>query len=287
MYFFRFAMLLVLAAASSMAADPLTIAPKGAPDWLKRVNAGEPGFFPFPRPFQVVYRVSWSNLTAARIEVSSGPAANNGEEIETRLKASTAGAARSLWQMDAIHRAVANRRTLRPVRFDQTDKRAKKQLIARVEFTPEGASRWSRTLTKNDDPAAPEPPKKPKTFNYPGLFDIHSTLLYVRSLRLANGDSVTLPLMTSTNPYLITVKVAGRETVKVAAGRFPAIKCTLALERIGKTGEIEAHKRFKSASIWISDDQDRMPLKVETQVFIGSVTMELEKATFPADSASH
>ena len=86
--------------------------------------------------------------------------------------------------------------------------------------------------------------------------------------------------MASNTPYLISVKVLDHERVKTKAGEYPAIRCSLSLEKINKRGELEAHKSFKSARAWISDDSDRLLLKIETEVFVGSVNLELEKVTF-------
>ena len=78
----------------------------------------------------------------------------------------------------------------------------------------------------------------------------------------------------------------GRSQVRVRAGEFPAIECSVALEKINKYGELEPRKGFKSAHAWLSDDADRLLIKVEAQVFVGSVTLELEKVSF-ASAAAH
>ena len=58
--------------------------------------------------------------------------------------------------------------------------------------------------------------------------------------------------------------------------------CSVALQKINKRGELEVYKSLKTARAWIGDDADRVVLKVETQIFIGTVEMELEKISFPA-----
>ena len=112
------------------------------------------------------------------------------------------------------------------------------------------------------------------------MYDMHSALLYLRSLPLADGDQKTFPVVASNTPYLVTITVQGHERVKTRAGEYPAVVCSLALEKINKLGELEAHKGFKSARAWLSDDSDRLLLKIETQVFVGSVNLELEKIAF-------
>ena len=111
--------------------------------------------------------------------------------------------------------------------------------------------------------------------------DIHSALLHIRSLPLAAGDERTFIVMSATTPYLASVKVLDRERVKVDAGEFPAIVCSVALQKINKRGELEAYKSLKEARAWIADDANRVVVKVETQIFIGTVDMELDKINFP------
>ena len=76
---------------------------------------------------------------------------------------------------------------------------------------------------------------------------MNSALLYLRSLPMNNGDERTLALMTATGPYLATIKVVGRGRVRVEAGEFAAIECSLSLEKINKNGELEPRKGFKTA----------------------------------------
>ena len=182
-----------------------------------------------------------------------------------------------LYKLDATGTCVADRRTLRPVRFEQRQDASGKHNYTRVDFTSQEAVRT------NVDPSAPPPDpskSKPRVFPYPGMYDMHSALLYLRSLPLADGDQKTFPVVAANTPYLVTVTVQGHERVKTRAGEYPAIVCSLAREKINKLGALEEHKGFKSARAWISDDKDRLLLKIETQVFVGSVNLELDKVTF-------
>ena len=80
--------------------------------------------------------------------------------------------------------------------------------------------------------------------------------------------------------YLATVTVAGRETMKVGAGSYPAIKLDLQLSKVNKQRELEPHKKFRQASAWISDDSDRLLLRIEAQVFVGTVFVDLQSVKF-------
>ena len=52
------------------------------------------------------------------------------------------------------------------------------------------------------------------------------------------------------------------------------------LEKIRKDGALEPRKGFKSARAWISDDPNRLLVKAESEVFVGTVELELEQVTY-------
>ena len=242
--------------------------------WYSRVNAGAPGAFAPIRSFNATYSLTWGAMQAAHVDAQcvSSPATR---EIRSTFKATTTGAARALYKLDATHVSVVNRATLLPIHMEQTELNSRKHTVSRVDFTPAEAVRVDRDLKKDEhDPAATG---KPRRYRYPNLYDMQSVLLYLRSQPLAQGDEKTLPLMTAGSPYLATVKVVGRSRVKVKAGEFAAIECSLKLEKIKKDGTLEPRKGFKSARAWISDDANRLLVKAESEVFIGSVSLELEQ----------
>jgi hypothetical protein len=268
-----FLAVLPISAAPPAAAATAPAAAKPLPDWWGRINAGDPGNFPAPRPFQSNYVVSWEGIEAARFESQCRVA---GDEISTTVKARTTGAARALWKFDATHVSVVNKRTLKPLHLEQTEDVRGAHTFDRVDFTPKVAIRTSVDPSKNGGP----PKTQIRSYEFPGLYDMESAFLYMRSLPLAVGETRTVALMTSGSPYLATIKVQSHERVQVAAGDFPAYEYEVTLQKINKSGALEPRKGFKSARAWVSDDANRLIVKAEADVFIGSVTAELESLTF-------
>src|SRR5207248_6049047 len=99
---------------------------------------------------------------------------------------------------------------------------------------------------------------KAKPFNFPCLFDLHSALLYLRSQPLNDRSVYRIVVYPATSAYLTTVTVLGHERVSVRAGTYNAIKIDLQVKRIGKNLELEPHRKFRRATIWISDDANRI-----------------------------
>ena len=252
------------------------------PGWYDRVNTGAPGTFAPVRSFTATYGISWGGLSAAHVEAQC-VASPGAHEIRSTFKAATTGAARVLYKVDATHLSVVDRNTLLPVFIEQSELNSRKHIAARVDFTRADAVRVERDLKKDEhDPAAVG---KAHRLRYPGLYDMQGAFLYLRSLPLATGDEKTIPLMTAGSPYLATVKVLGRNRVQVKAGEFAAIECSLKLEKIRKDGTLEPRKGFKSARAWISDDANRMLVKAEAEIFVGSVDLELEQVNYTGEAA--
>jgi len=121
---------------------------------------------------------------------------------------------------------------------------------------------------------------KTRDFSFPNLFDLHSAMLYLRSQPLRDRSIHRVVVYPASSAYLATITVLGREKVSVRAGNYTAIKMDLQLNRIGKKLDLEPHRKFRRATVWVSDDNDRILLRIEAQVFVGTVFAELESVRF-------
>jgi hypothetical protein len=176
------------------------------------------------------------------------------------------------------HRAVADAATLRPILMHQVDETRHKIITTDLAFNQQGVVRI-RTDNK-----AKKPPK-PKSFSCPGLFDLHTALLFIRSQPLTDGSVQRLAVYPETNAYLATVTVVAHESITVGPGVYKAIKLDLQLSKIGKQRELEPHRKFKRASVWLSDDSDRLLLRIEAGVFVGTVFANLQTVEFPKEKS--
>lgn len=132
---------------------------------------------------------------------------------------------------------------------------------------------------RSQDP--PEPgSSEVRYFRFPHVHDLNSAVLFIRSQALAQGDAVKLCVYPGGAPYLATATVTGRERLKVAGREWNAIKCDLQLSRIEDDFTLTPHKKFKKATAWISDDSDRLLLKISAEVQVGSVWAEMQSVGF-------
>ena len=111
-------------------------------------------------------------------------------------------------------------------------------------------------------------------------------MLYLRSEPLKEGSTYRVVVYPTTSAYLATITVTGREKINVRAGSYNAIKMDLQLSKIGNNFELQPHRKFRKATIWISDDPDRIILRVEAQIFVGTIFAELQAVKFETPEGS-
>ena len=240
-----------------------------APGWESTLTKDPPGNFPELRPIRTTYHFGWSGFTAGTGEMHFSKTADKRFQLEATGR--SVGLARAWWKLDASYRGFANEETLRPLESKQIEIYRRKKLVTDLSFTDSGVTR-----ARTEGTGA----KSSKTFNFPGLFDLHSALLYLRSQPLNNGSVYRIVVYPATSAYLTTVTVLGRERVTVRAGTYNAIKVDLQLKRVGKKLDLQPHRKFRRATIWISDDETRVPVRIEAQIFVGTVFAELQAIRF-------
>jgi hypothetical protein len=243
-----------------------------AADWQAKLSKEPAGNFPELRPLRASYRFGWSGVTAATGEIHFTKPSDDRFQLEGTGR--TTGFVRALWKLDVTQRAIANSHTLAPIETQQSESYRSKKIVTHLAFTNSGVTR-ARTEGQGDKAET-----KSKQFVFPNLFDLHSAALYLRSQPLKEGSVYRLAVYPATNAYVAIIKVIGREKISVRAGTYNAIKLDLQLKRVGKHLELEPHKKFRRGTIWVSDDAERLVLRIDAQVFVGTVFAELQSVHF-------
>ena len=121
---------------------------------------------------------------------------------------------------------------------------------------------WSKKKNKS---------AKEKTFKIPdNVMDPLSALFYVRTMDIAVGDEILIPASDNKKIYNIKVIVHKREKIEIKAGKFDCF----VVEPIMADGGV--FKKDGKVKVWLTADEFKMPVKMETKVYIGSITAELD-----------
>jgi hypothetical protein len=240
--------------------------------WESTLTNSSPRTFSTLRPLHAKYRFGWSGFTGGFGEVRVSKAAGGRLQVDARLQ--TIGLARTLWKYDASNTSTADAGTLRPLEVRTIENDRSKKIVTICSYDSTGVT--SKELETPGKDSAPTV----RRFDAPNLFDLQTGLFYLRSQPLEERNVQRIVVYPGNQPYLATITVLGRERLTVPAGTYNAIKLDMQLSKIGKDRELKPYKKFRRATAWFSDDADRVLLRIEAQVFVGTVFGELQSVEF-------
>lgn len=103
--------------------------------------------------------------------------------------------------------------------------------------------------------------------------DIVSGYYFLRTINFDKqkiGDTTSINAFFEGKGYDFRVRYLGKETVSTKLGKVNAIKLSPLMP------DNEMFKGGNSIRFWVSDDKNRVPLKVEALLFIGSVDLDIK-----------
>lgn len=102
--------------------------------------------------------------------------------------------------------------------------------------------------------------------------DMLSSFYYARTLNFTKakiGDIYTITSFVDNQVWPLQIKFMGKEVLKVNGQKFNTIK----FHPVVQTGRM--FKSEEDVTVWVSDDENKIPLLAEGKVFIGSIKMEI------------
>ncbi len=103
--------------------------------------------------------------------------------------------------------------------------------------------------------------------------DLISAFYYARTIDFAHaavGDTFLIYTYLDDETFPLVIKYMGKETIKTSMGKFRCIvfKPYLLEGRVFKEKE--------GMTLWVSDDKNKIPIRVEAVVLVGSIKMDLK-----------
>lgn len=113
-----------------------------------------------------------------------------------------------------------------------------------------------------------------KTFNVtPNIQDIISSFYYFRNHekinKLAKGQTLEIDMFFDDETYKFKLKFVGKEEIKTKFGKIK----TLRFIPYVQSGRV--FKADESLTLWVSDDENKIPLKIQASLMVGSLKAEL------------
>ncbi len=102
--------------------------------------------------------------------------------------------------------------------------------------------------------------------------DVISAVYYARNINFDKykpNDKIDLTLYLDDELHPMYVRYMGKETIKTRYGKFKAIKFKPLLM---KGSMFEGGEKM---TVWVSDDGNRLPLRIESEIVVGSVKVDM------------
>jgi hypothetical protein len=155
-----------------------------------------------------------------------------------------------------------------PWRFEQTINEPNYNKIYEANFDQENLKVKIASTVKGDK----KPDEEYNIQQY--VHDIMSAFYFARTFDFSsskNGDIYYIPYFHKNSTVSLPVKFIGRENADVSAGEF---KCIMLQPNV-KEGDLAS--KAEDIIVWVTDDAIKMPVKVQVNIIIGSVKVELTK----------
>lgn len=224
------------------------------------------------------YSIEWQGISVAEAEIDvrsiSGGSASDGY-YDVTAKAKTEGLVRVFYKMKHTSSSVFDAKSLRPVKFESYQMEKRREKKREVSFKQDGTIEF--VSSKNGEV---NPSKSFHSSNY--TLDPISAAFVARSLPIELGTTARFDVFNGKHRFLITCKVEAREKIEIDGREYDAFRVVPTVEKLTDS---ESNTSLESATIWISADEARHVLKIESEVWVGSVTAELRGFT-PYSSSS-
>ncbi len=242
--------------------DPRAIYGAGAP----LVTPGE----------RMTYRLSLKGLELAVFEFGVGEIATMGDRqaVLVQSAARTTGLAAMVSKVDDHFTTWIDVATGRSLRFQAdelspTDDTEYEHIT--VDFLARTGNKVNVMRKVNEGAETPEP----QTVSGADVWDFNSFLVALRAWEPKRGSRIAIEAMRSRWLWRITAEADGAEKLVTELGELPARKFAMTSMKLGRDGQRFPDNSDRAFTIWVSDDDGRVPLLVTAATDYGDVKLEI------------
>jgi hypothetical protein len=195
--------------------------------------------------------------------------------IVIKSRAATAGAAALVRKIVDEATTVIDADTGAAISVETNVEMGDKKTVATTTFFPTYAE---VKFQRSED-------KAPSTFRVDTrnarLHDAHSAMAQLRGWKAAPGTMRSVSVIGGRRLWHVEVKYVGEETIGTTAGNRRAVVFEGVSFRARRDMKPETNKPARKFRVWLSDDADRVPLKVVANTELGEVVMSLTDYSRP------
>lgn len=239
---------------------------------MKSITRLPPGDHADLRPVHLDYTLAWNNrINAGEFQVSI----EKTEEESTRFigdaTGRSTGFARVLWPYDFRARSLVDENSLRPIIFQLREKERNEESSYDIVFE-DNRQIFTTTSKKKQEEAK----TATNRFQFDFGQDVLSSAFYLRSQSLEPGEEVNMVVTPFNKPYIAKFTVLGSEERKIKGTRYQTIKLDAQIGKVNPDLSIKTYEKIKKTTLWVSDDEYRIPLELQSEISFGFVSARLD-----------
>ena len=232
------------------------------------VPAYQPKHFPFDAGEKEVYQATWNGMIAvATAEVQTSQTVIDGRKVyQVRVEAKTSRMLDFIWRMRDTISSTFDAKALAPSRYTFSQRENSKVIDTEAKLD-HATKRWS----VNRQQVGKE--TKIYQFDAQNTLDPITAVYLARSTDFKVGDKLYFKVFGGRYQYLLELFIEKKEPVALQSGKtVEAYRIIPSIQNITKNGYAS---RLNEATIWISADERRLPIKLSSKIVFGTVYLEV------------
>src|ERR1043166_9938487 len=244
---------------------------------LSSVPVYQPKHYPFDKGERAVYHASWNGLVSvATAEVYTTSEWIDGQKFyNVRVEANSSKLLDLIWKMRDTITSKINANGLTPTHFTFSQ-RENSKVIDTVASFDQTSKKWSVHRDER---------RKVKRYQFDqpmNTLDPITAVYMARSQDFKVGDHLYFHVFGGKYRYLLDLEVERKESIRVNSKNIEAFRIVPRIKNLAQEGYAE---RFNEATIWITADERRIPVMLQSKIVFGSVYLELVDETRASQSS--
>ena len=246
---------------------------KVEPDSQKKViRVPRAANIPFKIGEQLTFAIRYGFIRAgtATMTVKGETAVRGNPVYHIQTTAESAAGFSWFYKVDDVIDSYMDKGGLFSWKFDKRLREGSYKIDLLIDYNPQDTLA-SVDFTRYDRRMRVEEESKYNVLAPPYAYDVLAAFYYTRTHELEIGKSISIVNHDHKKVYNLLVKVHRRETIETDAGKF---RCLVVEPLLQGEGIFQQKGRLV---VWMTDDKFKIPVQMESEVAVGSITAELEE----------
>ncbi len=262
----------VLACVTACGNKAAPVAPTGAGSAVAKLPDGPPLVTPRET---MSYKLELGGMDLATYDFGVGDVTDvaGRRAIVVQSHAKSRGLAAVLTNVDDVFTSWIDVETGRPVRWTVEESTAEGNVRERTDarFTERAEDTVPVDVWLDENAMKTEPQK----VSLPDVWDYNAFLVALRAWEAPKGSTVESEVFRSRYMWHVSMTVVGKEKLVTELGEFPTLRLDGRAYRLNRDGTRAMDQQERAMSIWISDDQGRVPVQTVGRTDYGDIKLSI------------